>query len=299
MTDDMDFTKPQAAAPAASAPFKAAASRFYDPKVAERIFREVGMEERFEPDAVIFQEDQKTAAGGMFRKGSRMYYILQGEVALSIAGRPIDLLKPGEVVGEMAVITGLPRSATAVARTGCQVCSLDAAELQAAIERSPEFGLMLASVMYDRLRFLAARLASRPRAAGVEPHVASVFEPMLVQQLVDAMPANAVVRWRQQEIIFKEGQKGTFMYLVKSGRVAIAVGGNIVEVVGPGGTFGEMAVIDQSPRTARAGTLLESELVAIDRTTLIGLVKQKPAFAVALLRGIAERLRHMNQQLAS
>jgi CRP/FNR family transcriptional regulator, cyclic AMP receptor protein len=111
------------------------------------------------------------------------------------------------------------------------------------------------------------------------------------------MPPAAVVRWRQQEIIFKEGQKGTFMYLVKSGRVGIAVGANVVEVVGPGGTFGEMAVVDQSPRTARAGTLEESELVAIDRATLMGLVKRQPAFAMALLRGIAERLRHMNSQL--
>ena len=71
------------------------------------------------------------------------------------------------------------------------------------------------------------------------------------------------------------------MYLVKSGRVAIAVGANVVEVVGPGGTFGEMAVVDQSPRTARAGALEECELLAIDRAALIEVVKQQPAFAMA------------------
>jgi CRP/FNR family transcriptional regulator, cyclic AMP receptor protein len=87
------------------------------------------------------------------------------------------------------------------------------------------------------------------------------------------------------------------MYLVKSGRVAIAVGGNVVEVVGPGGTFGEMAVVDQSPRTARAGTLEETELLSIDKATLMELVKKQPAFAMALLRGIADRLRFMNSQL--
>lgn len=295
--DDMDFTKPQASLPAASAPFKAAASRFYDPKVAEKIFRESGQEERFDVGATIFQEDQEAAKGGLFRKASRMYYILQGEVALAIGGKPLDVLKPGDVVGEMAVITGRPRSATAVAHTGCTVCSMDASELQAAIGRNPEFGLMLASIMYDRLRFIAARLASRPKAAGATPHMASVFDPALVAQLVSALPASAVVRWRQQEIIFKEGQTGTFMYLVKSGRVGIAVGPSLVEIVGPGGTFGEMAIVDQSPRTAKAGTLEESELLAIDRATLMGLVKREPAFAMAMLRGIAERLRHMNSQL--
>lgn len=303
MTDDfdMDFTRPAGAAtaPAASAPFKAAQSRFYNAGVAERIFRDDGREERFAPGAVLFEEDQKVASAGIFSKRitSRMYYLAQGEVALSIAGKPLDTLKPGEVFGEMAVITGQPRSATAKAGSDVLAYSLDQAQLQGALGHSPEFALMLASVMYDRLRFLAARLASKPRAAGIGAREATVFEPALVSQLVAVLPRTAIVRWRQQEIIFKEGQAGTFMYLVKSGRVAIAVGSNVVEVVGPGGTFGEMAVVDQSPRTARAGTLEESELLAIDRATLMDLVKKQPAFAMALLRGIAERLRFMNTQL--
>lgn len=302
--DDFDFTKPAGAvpaapAPAASAPFKAAQSRFYDAGVAERIFRDDGREERFSPGAVLFEEDQKVASTGLFSKRivSRMYYLAQGEVALSIAGKPLDVLKPGEVFGEMAVITGQPRSATARANTDVVAYSLDQAQLQGALGHSPGFALMLASVMYDRLRFLAARLAAKPKGAGVGAREATVFEPSLVAQLVAALPRTAVVRWRQQEIIFREGQAGTFMYLVKSGRVAIAVGSNVVEVVGPGGTFGEMAVVDQSPRTARAGTLEETELLVIDRATLMELVKKQPAFALALLRGIAERLRFMNEQL--
>jgi len=85
--------------------------------------------------------------------------------------------------------------------------------------------------------------------------------------------------------------------MVKAGRIAIAVGSNIVEVIGAGGTFGEMAIVDESPRTARAGALEDSELISIDRATLISLVKKQPAFAMALLRGIADRLRHMNSLL--
>ena len=80
--------------------------------------------------------------------------------------------------------------------------------------------------------------------------------------------------------------------------VAIAVGNSVVEVVGPGGTFGEMAVIDQSPRTARAGTLEETELLAIDREALIDVVRKHPEIAMALLRAIADRLRHMNKLIA-
>ena len=58
-----------------------------------------------------------------------------------------------------------------------------------------------------------------------------------------------------------------------------------------------MAVVDQSPRTARAGSTEDSELLAIDRATLLAAVKKEPAFAMAMLRGIADRLRHMNSLL--
>jgi CRP-like cAMP-binding protein len=302
--DDFDFTKPAGdkaaaapapAAPAASAPFKASSSRFYNAGAAELLFRASGKEERFPKGQQIFVEAEK--AGGLFKAASRMYFLAEGEVQLTMGPRPLDIVKKGEIFGEMAVITGQPRSATATARADCHVFSMDAYELQNALGRNPEFALMLASVMYDRLRFLAQRLAGKTMAKGAAARAASVFEPQLVAQLEAALPSTAILRHRQETLLFKEGQQGTFMYLVKSGRVAIAVGANIVEVVGPGGTFGEMAIVDQSPRTARAGTLEETELIAIDRAGLVNLIKLQPAFAMALLRGIADRLRHMNSLL--
>ena len=293
MTDDMDFTKPQPDMPAASAPFKASGSRFYDSKIAGQIFRLAGTEERLAAQQVLFAEDQP----GKSRGPAKMYYVVEGEIALTIGGRPLEMVLKGEVFGEMAVITGRSRSATARARTACTVFSLDAAQLQNALAKSPEFGLMLASVMYDRLRFVASRLASRTLAPGEAAREATVFPPALVAQLEASLPRSALIRYEREKVIFREGQAGTFMYLVKQGRVAIAVGQNIVEVIGPGGTFGEMAVIDQSPRGARAGALEDSMLVAIDRASLIDVGRKHPAVAVALLRGVAERLQHMNAKV--
>lgn len=304
MDDDFDFTRPAAAIPSpgqpavASAPFKAAQSRFYDSAVAARIFKAEGKEERFAQGQAIFLEDDKASKGGLFKSASRMFYIAEGEVALTIGPRTLDTVKAGEVVGEMAVISGRPRSATGTAKTAVTTYSMDAKELQVALGHSPEFALMLASVMYDRLRFIAAQLALKPVKTGAAAREATVFDPTLVQALEAELPRAAIARYRQESIIMKEGQAGKFMYLVKSGRVAIAVGTTVVEVVGPGGTFGEMAVVDQSPRTARAGTLEETELLQIDRPTLLAVVKQQPAIAMALLRGIADRLRHMNMLLS-
>ncbi len=302
--DDMDFTKPQplsgtvpaSAASAGAAPFKAATSRFYNADVAARVFRESGREEKFAPGQVLFAEDDKSSKGGLLgmRAGTRMYYVAEGEVVLTRAGKALDIVNKGDVFGEMAVISGQPRSASAAAKSACVVYSVDASELQLALGRSPEFAMMLASVMYDRLRLIAARLAARALKPGSAAREASVFDPALMARLEQALPRTALLRYPQGTIIMKEGQVGVYMYVVKTGRVAIAIGPNIVEAVGPGGAFGEMAVIDQSPRTARAGAVEDSELLAIDRSTLLEAVKKEPAFAMAMLRGIADRLRHMN-----
>lgn len=315
-TDDFDFTKPSSPAPAAPAPavpsaagapaqpappaaspFKAATSRFYDPAVAAKVFKATGKEEKCAPNQLLFAEDDPNQKGGFLRSGSRMYYIAEGDVALTRAGKPLDIVTQGDVFGEMSVISGRPRSASATAKSGGLVYSMDAGELETALGQNPEFALMLASVMYDRLRLIAARVASRALKPGSAAREASVFEPALMERLQKALPAGALMRYPQGTVIMKEGQVGVYMYVVKSGKVAIAIGSNIVEVVGPGGAFGEMAVIDQSPRTARAGSVEDTELLAIDRATLLTAVKKEPAFAMAMLRGITERLRHMNSLL--
>src|SRR5207247_5242045 len=101
----------------------------------------------FKPEQIIFTEDDKRAGS---REASRMYYIGNGEVSLTIGGRPLESVAKGEVFGEMAVITGRSRSATARARTACTVHSLDASQLQADVGAQPEVGLVLASVVDGR-----------------------------------------------------------------------------------------------------------------------------------------------------
>ena len=154
--DDFDFTRPQplpsatgapnapGVQPAAAGPLKAASSRFYNTEVAAKVFRESGREEKFAAGQELFAEDDKASKGGLLRSGSRMYYISEGEVGLTRAGKALDIVNKGDVFGEMAVISGQPRSASATAKTACLVHSLDASELQVALGRSPEFAMMLA-----------------------------------------------------------------------------------------------------------------------------------------------------------
>ncbi len=308
--EELDFTKPPSAAAGASAPApatapvapdlsKASPSRFYDRDIAQKVFQACGRPEKFAAGATVFAQDQK-ASGGFFSLGSqnRMYFLAKGQVTILAGGHPIDALGEGEIFGEGAVITDQPRSATAVAKTECAAYSMNADELGRAISRMPEFAVMLMSVMYDRIRFVTARLAARRIPIAARAGEPPVFDPALLASLEAALPRSAVTRYRQQSVIMREGQSGACMYVVKEGKVAIGVQNRLVALVNPGGTFGEMALVDQSPRSATAISETECELLSIDRASLMAAIKSQPAFAFAMLRDCADRLRHLTAQLA-
>ncbi len=92
-------------------------------------------------------------------------------------------------------------------------------------------------------------------------------------------------------VIFVKGDRGEYAYLVRSGEVEIRGAGHALEVVGPGGLFGEMALIDGAPRSASAVASKATELVAIDRPTFVRLVREVPDFAIKVMQILALRLR--------
>jgi CRP/FNR family cyclic AMP-dependent transcriptional regulator len=83
------------------------------------------------------------------------------------------------------------------------------------------------------------------------------------------------------------------MYVVLEGRVAITIKGGLVGRAGPGGVFGEMALVDQSARAATAVAENDCALLAINRAAFLQLVKTSPAFGAALLSGLAARAKDM------
>jgi CRP/FNR family cyclic AMP-dependent transcriptional regulator len=93
------------------------------------------------------------------------------------------------------------------------------------------------------------------------------------------------------ETIFAAGDKGDKMYVIRSGEVEIERNGKVVEKLGPGGIFGEMALIDGSPRAASAKAKTASEVAPITEKTFLFLVHETPFFAISVMRALAERLR--------
>jgi CRP/FNR family transcriptional regulator, cyclic AMP receptor protein len=97
------------------------------------------------------------------------------------------------------------------------------------------------------------------------------------------------------ETIFHQGDPRTFMFVVNEGEVEITIGNKIVEVVQPGGIFGEMAMIDNAPRTATVVARTDCKLVLIDQQRFQFLVQQTPYFALEVMRVLVDRLRRTNQ----
>jgi len=99
------------------------------------------------------------------------------------------------------------------------------------------------------------------------------------------------------QTVFREGEPGKLMYVVLEGSVTLTVKGKTVETVGPGGSLGEMAMIDDAVRSATAVAETDSKLVAIDAKRFSFLIQQTPRFALQIMRVIADRLRRMDSKL--
>jgi len=258
----------------------------YDPNVAYAFFRNGGKEELIAGGKLIFEENEKS--GGMFGKAARMYLLVEGLVGLMAKGEFLTVLRPGEIFGEMGVVGGLPRTATAKAQTACKLMSMDGKAFQSALAKAPEFALMLMSMMVNRLRALMAV------PGGVTPNEApsarsAVFDKKLMAELHKALADRPPMEVPPQKAVIAAGAAGTMMYVLLEGSVDIVVGTTVVERIGPGGLFGEMALVDRSARAASAIAQSESRLLALNRNDFLALVRSNPAFGASLLKAIAER----------
>lgn len=119
----------------------------------------------------------------------------------------------------------------------------------------------------------------------------------LAPAILDRIAALAVQRgYRRGEIVFSAGDAGDALFGVVSGRIRISTGNAdgreiFLNIMEPGDTFGEIALLDGGTRTAAATAMEASELVSLRREPLFGLLEKEPKAALELLRLCGERLR--------
>lgn len=103
-------------------------------------------------------------------------------------------------------------------------------------------------------------------------------------------------RYDKDAVIFRQGDEGDALCSVAAGRVRISASGKdgqevFLNIMEPGDTFGEIAVMDGLPRTASATALEPTTLVVIRRHDFLSLLEREPQVAIHLLRLMCERLR--------
>jgi len=102
------------------------------------------------------------------------------------------------------------------------------------------------------------------------------------------------------EVVFREEDFGDEMYLVRSGSVAIhqelGEGPSLVETVEAGGYFGEMAIIDDLPRTATATAEADTSLLVLHKNDFRTAVQDYPDIAFEIFREFTRRLRRSDRR---
>jgi len=94
-------------------------------------------------------------------KGATMYFVKSGVVELLVGEQLLDILEPGNVFGEMSVVDGEPRSATAVATNDCELLEVDNDGFEVLISRRPDIAVKVMKVMAQRIRRLNQVVAVR------------------------------------------------------------------------------------------------------------------------------------------
>jgi CRP-like cAMP-binding protein len=92
-------------------------------------------------------------------------------------------------------------------------------------------------------------------------------------------------------MIFEAGSTGDEMFGVVAGKVELRMPDGRVFALGPDESFGEMAVVDGSPRSGSAVAVEDTTLAVIDRKRFLFLVGETPTFALQVMGNLAERLR--------
>lgn len=232
----------------------------------------------------------------IFAEGARadaMYLVDSGEVELSQeTGRRREVLArigPGGFFGEMALLTGRPRSATATATRDTILWVLYRNEFEDLITRHPTIATSISRGLSERL--------AEAGGAHVERHLRHI-------SLLQGLPGEALreiserlhpMRYRANEVIYHQGDLSSYLYLIESGRVSLfAEQGGVevpVAILNSGDFLGESAVLtgERCPHTAQA--LTDVDLWLLRPGDFEALSMRYPMLALNLSRHLEMRLR--------
>lgn len=106
------------------------------------------------------------------------------------------------------------------------------------------------------------------------------------------------VSYAAGQVIFSIGDGGENMYAVQEGEVDITYNDMVIETVTNGGIFGEMAIVDDSPRSANAVARTDCKIVPVNQKQFMFMVQNSPFFAITVMRIMSKRLRKLDRLIS-
>ncbi len=120
---------------------------------------------------------------------------------------------------------------------------------------------------------------------------APVFERVSGEDLAALARIAELETYAPGQPVFHEGEMGDALYVIVKGKVAIASGGEHLADLGPGEAFGEMAVLDEVPRSATATAGEETEVLRIGSEEFYEILHEQVEIAEGVIRMLTRRLR--------
>ena len=96
--------------------------------------------------------------------------------------------------------------------------------------------------------------------------------------------------------IVSEGESGNEFFVILEGTASVSRQGQNVATLGPGGTFGELALLVDAPRNATVAADTDMQFVVVGQREFTALLDELPGFARKMLAGTAHRLREADRQ---
>ena len=224
--------------------------------------------------------------------GDALYLIDTGEVEIASDSRRgsvvLARLGASDFFGEMALLTGKPRSTAARAAAHTNLWVLYRSDFEDLVNRHPAISLTLSKALSQRLADMDRRFTENHlRGLGLLTGLSS-------SQLEEISRKMSPVRYRQGEVILKEGEPGDEMYFIESGQVQVVRGhgttATVLAELGVGDLFGEMAMLTGNPRSATVVALTDVDLWLMSRVSFDEVAITYPSLVLALSRLLSERL---------
>ncbi|MCC6145109.1 MAG: cyclic nucleotide-binding domain-containing protein [Candidatus Hydrogenedentes bacterium] len=127
-----------------------------------------------------------------------------------------------------------------------------------------------------------------------------IFNGLQPQDVEFILHSGTVIHYHENQTIFHEGMLGSNLFIVLSGEVGIFQKNTLIGVCKVGDAFGEMAVLNHTPRSATATARIPAKCFTLDERTISGILDKRIAVRLLLniIHVLSERLETANAQIA-